>query len=252
MRAYVDHVLALLPFEPAAHLRLGGPPCTFVGHPLASEVARLRPGAGDAARRSTNPPLVLILPGSRSGEITRHLSLFGQAAALAAKRCGPIEAVLPTMPYLAERVRAATADWPAPVRVVVEAEEKWAAFRQARAALAASGTVTLELALAGVPTVVAYRVPLIEEVVGRLLIQVPSIVLANLVLDENVMPELLQRQATAEALAAALAPLLADTTERQRQLDAFARLDHVMGIGTTSPSKSAADIVLGYARGGRV
>ncbi len=251
MRAYVDHVLALLPFEPAAHLRLGGPPCTFVGHPLASEVDRLRPGARDAERRRANPPLVLILPGSRSGEIKRHLSVFGRAAALAAKRCGPIEAVLPTTPYLAERVRAATADWPAPVRVVVEAEDKWAAFRQARAALAASGTVTLELALAGAPTVVAYRVPLIEEAVGRLLIKAPSIVLANLVLEENVMPELLQRQVTPERLAAALAPLLADTPERRRQLDAFARLDQVMGIGATSPSESAADIVLGFARKGR-
>jgi lipid-A-disaccharide synthase len=251
MRAYVDHVLALLPFEPAAHLRLGGPPCTFVGHPLASEVERLRPGARDAERRIANPPLVLVLPGSRSGEIRRHLSVFGQAVALAAKQFGPFEAILPTTPYLAESVRAATADWPTPARVVVEAEEKWAAFRQARGALAASGTVTLELALAGVPTVVAYRVPLIEEAVGRLLIKVPSIVLANLVLDENVMPELLQRQATAEALAAALASLLADTPERQRQLDAFARLDHVMGIGATSPSKSAADIVLGFARKAR-
>jgi lipid-A-disaccharide synthase len=247
MRAYVDHVLALLPFEPAAHLRLGGPPCTFVGHPLASEVELLRPGARDAERRAASPPLVLVLPGSRTGEIRQHLSLFGEATALLTQRCGPIEAVLPTTPHLEARVRAATADWPTPAHVVVEAEEKWTALRQARAALAASGTVTLELALAGVPTVVAYRVPLIEEVVARLLIKVPSIVLANLVLGENVMPELLQRQATAEALASALVPLLADTPERQRQLDAFARLDQVMGIGTVNPSESAADIVLGFA-----
>jgi lipid-A-disaccharide synthase len=247
MRAYVDRVLALLPFEPAAHARLGGPPCTFVGHPLASEVGGLRPSARDAERRCANPPLVVILPGSRSGEIRRHLSIFGQATALLAQRCGAIEAVLPTTPHLVERVRAATVDWPIKPHVVVKADEKWAAFRQARAALAASGTVTLELALAGVPTVVAYRVPLIEEAVARLLINVPSIVLANLVLGENVMPELLQRQAAPEALAAALAPLIADTPERRRQLDAFARLDQVMGIGATSPSESAADIVLGYA-----
>jgi lipid-A-disaccharide synthase len=247
MRAYVDHVLALLPFEPAAHAKLGGPPCDFVGHPLASEVERLRPSARDAERRAATPPLVLVLPGSRTGEIRRHLSVFGEAMALLTQRCGPIEAVLPTTLHLEKRVRSATADWPVPPRVVVEAEDKWAAFRQARAALAASGTVTLELALAGVPTVVAYRVPLVEEAIARLLIKVPSIVLANLVLGENVMPELLQRQVAPEPLVAALAPLFADTPERRRQLDAFARLDQVMKIGAANPSEAAAQIVLVHA-----
>jgi lipid-A-disaccharide synthase len=251
MRAYVDQVLALLPFEPAAHARLGGPPCAFVGHPLASEIGRLRPSARDAERRAANPPLVLILPGSRAGEIRRHLSVFGQATALLAQRCGPIEAVLPTTRHLVERVRAATAGWPVQPRVVVEAEEKWAAFRQARAALAASGTVTLELALAGVPTVVAYRISLVEEAIARLLIKVPTIVLANLVLGENVMPELLQRQVAPEPLAGALAPLFADTPGRRRQLEAFARLDQVMAIGAASPSDTAAEIVLDLARSGR-
>jgi lipid-A-disaccharide synthase len=251
MRAYVDQVLALLPFEPAAHARLGGPACTFVGHPLANDVERLRPRAADAVRRAANPPLVLVLPGSRGGEIKRHLAVFGEAIALLAKRCGPIEAVLPTNPHLLERVRAATENWPVKPRVVVGAEDKWAAFRHARAALAASGTVTLELALAGVPTVVAYRIPLIEEAVARLLIKVPTIVLANLVLDENVMPELLQRQVAPEPLVAALAPLLADTPERRRQLDAFARLDRVMAIGAANPSETAAGIVLDLARSRR-
>ncbi len=247
MRAYVDHVLALLPFEPAAHAKLGGPPCDFVGHPLASEVERLRPSARDAERRAATPPLVLVLPGSRTGEIRRHLSVFGEAMALLTQRCGPIEAVLPTTLHLEKRVCSATADWPAPPRVVVEAEDKWAAFRQARAGLAASGTVTLELALAGVPTVVAYRVPLVEEAIARLLIKVPSIVLANLVLGENVMPELLQRQVAPEPLVAALAPLLADTPERRRQVEAFARLDQVMKIGAANPSEAAAQIVLDHA-----
>ncbi len=251
MRGYIDHVLALLPFEPEALARLGGPPCDFVGHPLASEVDRLRSDGGDAARRAADPPLVLVLPGSRSGEIKRHLSVFGEAMTILAERCGPIEAVLPTTPSLEARVRAATADWPVKPRVVVDAVDKWAAFRQARAALAASGTVTLELALAAVPTVVAYRVPLVEEVVGRLLIKVPTIVLANLVLGENVMPELLQRQVAPEPLAAALAPLLADSPERRRQVAAFARLDDVMKIGAANPSEAAAQIVLDYGCGRR-
>jgi lipid-A-disaccharide synthase len=251
MRAYVDHVLALLPFEPAEHARFGGPPCTFVGHPLAEEIALLRPNAEETARRDSAPPLVLFLPGSRSGEITRHLAVFGAAAARTAERCGPIDLVLPTLPHLAERVRRETAGWPLTPRIVVDAADKWAAFRVARAALAASGTVTLELALAGVPTVVAYRVALISELIYRAAVRVSTIVLTNLVLGENVLPEITQRQATPDNLAAALAPLIADTPARRAQLDAFARIDVLMGIGTARPSEAAAAIVLRLARQGR-
>jgi lipid-A-disaccharide synthase len=251
MRAYVDHVLALLPFEPAAHRRLGGPPCTFVGHPLAEAIGQLRPNAEEARRRDVDPPLLLVLPGSRRGEVARHLDLFARAVALLADRGVPPQVVVPTVATLAEDVRRDVARWSVPARVVVEQAEKWAAFRQARAALAASGTVTLELALAGIPTVVAYRVSFLTELIGRALLRVPTIVLANLVLDENVMPEFLQRQATPERLAAALRPLLGDTPERRRQLAAFGRLDEVMRIGTARPSEAAAEVVLDVARRGR-
>ena len=251
MRAYVDHVLALLPFEPETHAQLGGPPCTYVGHPLSEDVTALRPSAEEARRRDTAPPIVLLLPGSRSGEIARHLDVFGAAVQKLANQCGPMDLVLPTVPSLVARIKAATASWPVAPRVVMEQGKKWAAFRQARAALAASGTVTLELALAGVPTVVAYKVSFLTELVYRAFVQVPTIVLANLVLDESVMPQILQRDATPEQLAAALAPLLADTPERRRQLEAFARLDEIMAIGSLRPSEAAADIVLEVARRGR-
>jgi lipid-A-disaccharide synthase len=251
MRAYVDHVLALLPFEPAAHARLGGPPCTYVGHPLSEQVAELRPGAAEAPRRAADPPVVLVLPGSRSGEIARHLEVFGAAMARLAERCGPLDLVLPTVPHLADRVRQQTAGWRVAPRIVVAPADKSAAFRVARAALAASGTVTLELAVAGVPTVVAYKVALLTELIYRAAVRVPTIVLANLVLGQNVMPEITQREATPERLAAALAPLLGDTPERQQQMAAFARLDAVMEIGSLRPSEAAAGIVLDVATRGR-
>ena len=255
MRAYVDHVLALLPFEPDAHVRLGGPPCTFVGHPLAEQIALLRPDAEEARRRAAEPPVLLVLPGSRSSEIARHLSVFGEAAARVADRQTPkggaIDLVLPTVPHLAERVRRETAHWRVAPRVVVEAADKWAAFRIASAALAASGTVTLELALAGVPTVVSYRTALVNELIYRAIVRVPTIVLANLVLGESVMPQIVQREATPEALAAALMPLIDDTPERQAQLAALARIDGVMGIGSNRPSAAAAKVVLEVARRGR-
>jgi lipid-A-disaccharide synthase len=252
MYDYVDHLLALLPFEPAAHKRLAGPPCTYVGHPLVENAERLRPSADEARRRDASPPVVLVLPGSRSSEINRLLAVFGKAVSLVARRYGPIELVLPTVPHLVERIKkeTETANWPLRPRIVVDAQEKAVAFRTARAALAASGTVTLELAVAGVPTVVAYTRPLIEELIVRPLITVDTIVLTNLVLGEKVMPEFLQRQVRSERLAIALGALVDDTPERRRQLDAFARLDDLMGIGTLVPSDLAASIVIEQGRCG--
>ena len=250
MRAYVDHILALLPFEPAAHERLGGPPCSYVGHPLGEGASALRPDPEEARRRDASPPVVLVLPGSRTAEINRLLAVFGAAVARMAASLGPVELVLPTVPHLLARVKKETAGWLLQPRIIVDAQQKSAAFRVARAALAASGTVTLELAVAGVPTVVAYKAPLIEELILRPLIRVPTIVLANLVLGENVMPEYLQRQVRPDLLAAALASLVADTPERKHQLKAFARLDAVMGIGSAVPSEKAATIVIERARRG--
>jgi len=253
MRAYVDCVLAILPFEPAAHQRLGGPPCVYVGHPLIERLSDLRPNPREAERRRSSPPLVLVLPGSRSSEIRLLLAVFGEAIAHLHARVGDIELVLPTMPHLAARVAAGVANWAVKPRIVTEPAEKWAAFRNARAALAASGTVTLELALAGVPTVAAYRLTLVEEIiarVARIKQRLASIILANLVLGENIVPELLQHDCTPERLAAALAPLLSDTPEWRRQIGAFARLDSIMALDTL-PSARAAAVVLEAARSGR-
>jgi lipid-A-disaccharide synthase len=244
MRPYVDHVLALLPFEPAAMARLNGPPTTFVGHPLSEQVDVLRPNADEARRRMNDPPLLLVLPGSRTGEIRRMAGIFGDAVARVAEQSGPLEVVVPAVPRLAEKVRAAISSWRVPARLVTDPDEKHAALRSARAALTKSGTSTLELALAGVPMAAAYKVPLVEEVVGRLLITAPSAILGNLVLGENVVPEFLQRNCTAEKLAAALLPLMTDTAQRRHQVEAFARLDDLMDIGKALPTDRAAALVL--------
>ena len=247
MRSYVDHVLALLPFEPAAMQKLGGPPCTFVGHPLSEQVATLRPNAEETRRRLGEPPILLVMPGSRSGEIERMAGIFGKAAALVSDRIEGLQAVVPAVPRLADRVREAVKTWQIPTRVVTSPDEKDAVFRIARAALTKSGTSTLELAVAGVPMVAAYKISLLEELVGHLMVKVPSIILANLVLGENVVPEVLQRACTPENLAIALLPLMSDTPERRRQVEAFARLDSIMEIGKAVPSDRAAAVVLDYA-----
>jgi lipid-A-disaccharide synthase len=255
MRGYIDHVLAILPFEPNAHRRLGGPPCTYVGHPLVERIAELRPDADEAARRLADPPIILVLPGSRSGEASRLTGVFGAAIERLRARIGPIELVLPTVAQIERQVRESVSGWAVRPKIIVDPLEKWTAFRRARAALAASGTVTLELALAGVPMVAAYRLHFIEAVVARairLRARLPSVILANLVIGQNVVPELLQEESTPERLADALAAVVGDTEQRRRQIEGFQRLDRIMKIDGTSPSAKAAGLVLDAARFGRV
>jgi lipid-A-disaccharide synthase len=247
MRAYVDHVLALLPFEPAAHRRLGGPPCTYVGHPLLEEIDDLAPAAEDLARREIKPPLLLVLPGSRRSEIGRLMPVFATTLERLAAKIGPFEAVLPAVPHLEDEIRKRVATWHIRPRIITTEAEKFAAFRAARVALAASGTVTLELALACVPMVVAYKVSWIEAQ-ARHFIDVASIVLPNLILGENVVPEYLQERAKPEALAAALAGLVAGGLERESQSLGFLRLGQMLRLQSgETPSARAADIVLSVA-----
>jgi lipid-A-disaccharide synthase len=244
MRAYVDHVLALLPFEPDAHARLGGPPCTYVGHPMIERVAALRPDADEAARRAAKPPVLLVMPGSRRGELKHMMPVFAHTVARVAANVGPLEVVIAAVPHLADAIAGATATWPARPRLAVTQGERDAAFRVARAALVKSGTGTLELAVAGVPMVASYRGSAIEAFIAKRLVKLSSVILANLVLGEAVVPEFMQNDAEPQRMAAALAPLLGDTAERVRQVAAFAKLDAIMDIGTARPSDRAADIVL--------
>lgn len=250
MRPYVDALLAVLPFEPEVHRRLGGPPTFYVGHPLLERLAALRPDAAEAERRRTAPPRVLVLPGSRRREIVRLGAHFGAALAdVAATQ--ELELVLPTLPHVKDLVEETVARWPVQPRIIVGAAEKEAAFRTARAALAASGTVTLELALAGIPHVAAYRMGWLEAQIARRLLKGTTVILANLVLGENVVPEFLQEYCTVPALAGALRAAIANGPERRRQEEAFARLDGIFGITGQSPSARAAEVVLRLARGGR-
>ncbi len=247
MRAYVDEVLALLPFEPAAHVRLGGPACTYVGHPLIERLAEFRPNAEELRARESSPPLLVVLPGSRRSEIERLMDMFGQAMAQTVAHTGPLDVVLPAVSHLAPLIAEKARSWEVQPRIVLGEAEKYAAFRRARAALAASGTVTLELALAQVPMVVGYRVSRIEAL-ARFLVTASSIVLPNLILGENAIPELVQEDCTALALSDALIPLLTGGPQRDAQTLALSRLDDLMLLpdGDT-PSARAARAVLGRA-----
>jgi lipid-A-disaccharide synthase len=251
MCAYVDHVLALLPFEPEAYRRLRGPPCSYVGHPLAEQIGVLRPGVDEQRRRDEPPPVVLVLPGSRRSEIRHHIGVFGETLGLLQAEGVPFELILPTIPHLEDAVREGVKNWKVAPRIVTGEQEKRAAFRMAYAALAKSGTATLELALAGVPMVAAYKGYAIEAWIMQSMIQSNSAILANLVIGENVVPEFIQRDCTPEKLLPALRELLADSSSRRRQVEAFARIDAIMSTGNQSPSVRAADIVLATLRKAR-
>lgn len=247
MRPYVDHILALLPFEPDAHANLGGPDCTYVGHPLVERLdwlEQLDP-APLAQRLGLSPdhtPLV-VLPGSRASEVGRLLGPFGATIDALVADGRKLDVLIPAVPRLRESISAVTATWPVPVHLIDGDPDKWRAFKLARAALAASGTVTLELGLAGTPMVVGYRVdPLASWL--RYVVHVPSIVLTNLVLDSNAFPEFLQEHCVADQLAPALSEVLDDGEPRTMQLKELARLKSIMRADGTAPSDRAADVVL--------
>lgn len=247
MRAYVDHLMAFLPFEPEVHQRLGGPPCSYVGHPLIERVPWVKGlDAGELAARlglDAAKPVLLVLPGSRPSEVGRLMGPFGDAVRRLLAENGPMEVIIPVVASVRHLVEAGLKDWPAQPHMVEGDADKFKAFRLAKAALAASGTVTLELALAGVPMVVAYRVDGLARHL-RFLVKVPSIVLANLVLGENVFPEFIQENCTGEKLAGAVAPLLVDTPEREVQLTGLRQIGGKMLLNGSTPSERAAETVL--------
>jgi lipid-A-disaccharide synthase len=249
MMRYVDHVLALLPFEPEAYRRLGGPPCTYVGHPLTARLDELRPAAGERTPLGERPVL-LVLPGSRRTEIDRLMRPFGEAVGRIAAARPDIEVLLPAVPHLADEIAARAATWPARPLIVLGEAEKFAAFRRAHVALAASGTVTLELGLAGVPMVVAYRVDPIARLLKPFL-SVPSIVLANLALGENAVPEYLDGDGSPEVLAREMLALLSDTEKRRAQVAALARMTAMTALPEGAhPSDKAAAIIVETAEYG--
>jgi lipid-A-disaccharide synthase len=251
MRGYIDHVLALLPFEPEAYRRLRGPPCSYVGHPLIEQIGLLRPGVEEQKRRDGPPPVLLVLPGSRRSEINHHMAVFGETLGLLQAEGISFEPVLPTMPHLQAAVAAVVKSWLVQPRIVIGEKEKQAAFRIAHAAFVKSGTATLELAIAGVPMVAAYKVGSVESWIMRRLIQVNSVILANLVVGDNVVPEFIQQDCTAAKLMPALRDLLTDSPLRRRQAEAFAKIDASMSTGNEPPSVRAADIVLATLRKAR-
>jgi lipid-A-disaccharide synthase len=245
MKPYVDHILCLLPFEPAVLDQLGGPPGTFVGHRLTHEPGLVAAAAAQRQRRLPGADEVrtlLVLPGSRKGEVRRLIENFRETVDILLKRGNRLRLLLPTVPHLRKLIEAAVADWAERPEVIVDAEGKWRAFAEADAALCASGTVTLELALAGVPLISCYRLDPIATALSFLL-TTWSGSLPNLIADRPIVPEFYNKVVRPNLLARWLEALLADTELRRWQLAGF---DEVRRrLATERPSgEIAAEVVL--------
>jgi lipid-A-disaccharide synthase len=246
IRERVDRILCLLPFEPVI-FETAGIPASFVGHPVLESGAEL----GDATRFraaygiAETDRVLLVMPGSRRMEAKRLLPVFGPALRLLADRVPGLRPVIVVSPVVAEAVRAGVAGWPGRPILVETLQGKHDAFAAAAAGLIKSGTSSLEMAVAGVPHIVAYRVNPITAAIVRRLIRVRFASLVNLLAEREVAPEFLQERATPEAMCAALHALLTAPAAAAAQRAAFAGvLDQLHPPGLT-PSEAAAEAVLG-------
>jgi lipid-A-disaccharide synthase len=245
MARWYDHLLVLLPFEPPYFTRVGLA-CTYVGHPVVESGADRGDGVAFRQRHGipSAAPLLTVLPGSRRGEVTRLLPPFAGTVAELAKRHSDLHVVVPTTATVAESVSAAVRGWPVPTIVVRGEREKYDAFAASDAALAASGTVALELAMARLPAVVAYRVsPLTGWLVQRM-VKIKYMHLLNLILDRAVVPELRQQDVNVARLTMEVDRLLTDPAAREAQVAQCGEALQRLGLGELSPSRRAADEVL--------
>ena len=240
-----DSLLCLLPFE-VAFFAGHGLPATFVGHPVLESGVDQGDAARFRARHNIAPdaPIVILMPGSRRNEVGRLLPVFGATLASLTARMPGVVAVVPVASAVADTVRRATSRWPVPPVIVTEIEDKHDAYAASSAALTKSGTSTLELALAGVPMAVTYRVNPITAMIARRLIRVPHVAMVNLLADRRVVPELLQEDCTPERLSDMLQTLLTDEAAAAAQRDAFREVSASLAPPVGRPSDAAAREVL--------
>lgn len=246
---YLDHLLTIFPFE-APFFDKYGLANTFVGHLAAEQAGRPADGAGLRARLGIAPDAVVLcaLPGSRRGEVRRHLPVIREALSLLRVRIPGLVCLVPTVPNVAETVRADTRNWPVPSHVFDDPEAKYDVFAASTVALAASGTVTSETSFAGLPTVVLYRVNRIAGEIARYFLKTKWIRFAsavNLVLDREVLPEFIQDRCKPPLLADAVTRLVTDPKARAEQLVGMAEARQRLSIGGERPSRVAARTILG-------
>jgi lipid-A-disaccharide synthase len=247
--ALLDHLLVLLPFEPPLFER-HGLTTSFVGHPVIESGADAGDGPGFRVRHgiAADAPLLCLLPGSRAGEVKRMLPVMAGAVVGLAGRFPRLTLVLPTVPAVSGLVRDTVARWPLAPVVVETDGEKYDAMAAANAAMAASGTVSLELALAGTPTVIGYRMNALTWRVVKSMVRVQFASIVNLLLEREAVPELLQDACTPARMAEAVARLIEEPAAAEAQRAACRKAMAMLRDPDMSPSDRAASVVLGCLR----
>ena len=242
---FLDHLMALLPFEPP-YFEAHGLACTYVGHPVLDSGADK--GIGEKFRSVRNIPpeasLLAVLPGSRSGEIRRLMPIFSEVVEQIASALPNLHVAVPIVPATRQLVEQTMDSWPLPVHFIETDEEKYDAFAAADTALAASGTVALELALAGTPAIIAYQMAPLTGFLARRLVRAPYASLVNLILEREAVPEFLLEQCKVENIAPAVIGLMESTDARTVQKAAYVEALRKMGLGMINPSQKAAETVL--------
>jgi len=244
---FLAHLLLLFPYEEKFFAETGLQ-TTFVGHPLVEENIENADGAAFRQRHDipAEESVLAILPGSRFSEISRHLKIFGDTVnAMAA--CQALRwVVVPAMPALRPEIEAAVAQWNVKSIIVDGSvqKSKYDALAASDGALTSSGTATLELAILGVPMVVAYRANPITIALARRIVKVPHIALANIVAGRRAAPEFLQEKCTTNHLVPAVENILLDATVRRDQIKCFRSVSQQLGVGGSPPSILAAEAVL--------
>ena len=239
-----DHLLTLLPFEPP-YFEKAGLASTFVGHPV---VAETKTGNGEAFRTrhniAANVPIFCVLPGSRAGEIKRHLPIFARAITLLSEPYPNLAIVVPVPKHLLEVVKPYFVGCPFRAVVSANPEDKADGIAAANVAIVKSGTVSLEVAKARIPMVVAYRVSAVSAFIFRRLRLIKLVTLVNILLKREVIPELLQDDCTPILLATAAANLLGSPAHAQAQRDAAEQAFAMLAPGQSTPSDLAARTIL--------
>ncbi len=239
MAKVIDHVMALLPFEPP-YMTAAGMTCDFVGHPVVAE-----PLATDAERTliTGDGPLILALPGSRRGEVTRLAPVIGETLGIIAKTYPTLRVALPTVPHIAALVRDLTSGWPVRPHIIEDAPTKRAAFAMADVALAASGTVSLELAAAHLPMVITYKMhPVTFWLTNRALL-IDTVTLVNLVSETRTVPEFIGSRCHPTLIAPAVLALLSDPSAQEAAMTLTMQR---LGLGGETPGLRAARSVLAH------
>ncbi|UCH74532.1 MAG: lipid-A-disaccharide synthase [Rhodospirillales bacterium] len=237
------HLLALLPFEPPL-FEQAGLPCTFTGHPVVEAGARSGDGTGFRARHGVpaDAPTICVLPGSRRGEVARLADDFGATLELCHRRMSAMRVVIPTVPGVADMVERRAAGWPGSPLVIHGEAARYDAMAASNVALAASGTVALELAVAGVPAVIAYRVAPLTHFLLRRMVTVQYANLINIIENREIVPELIQDDCRPDRLAQEIERLLGPAGEAQ--LEASQPALRQLGVGGEPPSRRAARTIL--------